>query len=593
VTAAADPRAAAVTPASNGPDESAGTEGDRTLPSEEGQQPPESDGQQPSSQDGHSDADDIPPKLAPGTELVGEYEKSGLEDVPYIVNRADGQPVQLPKPLFLIAQQLDGTKSYTDIAQSVSQSYEKDLGPGDVKVLVEQKLAELGLLEGAGAPEPEVRKEDPLLALNLKTAVLPAWIVRAATTIFYPLFFPPVIIGVLGGLVALDIWLFVNHGVAQSFRHLLNQPATLLLVLAMMVVGTFFHEMGHATGCRYGGAKPGAVGVGIYLIWPAFYTDVNDAYRLGRGGRVRTDLGGVYFNSIFSLCVAGLYFLTGYEFLLLVVIGQHFQMLQQFMPFLRLDGYYLVADITGVPDLFGRIGPVLRSMIPGREMDPKVEELKPWVRNVVRVWVFTTIPIVLFVYVLMIFHVPRLISTGLKSFGQHSSSFADAMGSGDFTQAGTAVIQLAMLVLPTVGVVYVLSRTTKQMAVAGWRATSERPALRTAFAAGTLAVAAIAVIALWPDTDYRPIRPDERGTLFDATRTVARSTNPQPTATPEPSGEPTATPLLGGATSAPDDDPDADDPATVDDSSNTDTDGGAQVTPAPTAAATLAPTAAP
>ena len=45
-----------------------------------------------------------PPRLAPGTELVGEYEQSGLEDAPYIAKRADGQLVQLPQLLYLVAE---------------------------------------------------------------------------------------------------------------------------------------------------------------------------------------------------------------------------------------------------------------------------------------------------------------------------------------------------------------------------------------------------------------------------------------------------------------------------------------------------------
>ena len=31
-------------------------------------------------------------------------------------------------------------------------------------------------------------------------------------------------------------------------------------------------------------STPGAMGAGLYLFWPAFYTDVTDSYRLGRGG---------------------------------------------------------------------------------------------------------------------------------------------------------------------------------------------------------------------------------------------------------------------------------------------------------------------
>ena len=54
------------------------------------------------------------------------------------------------------------------------------------------------------------------------------------------------------------------------------------------------------------------------------------------------------------------------------------------LPFLRLDGYYVVSDLVGVPDLFRRIGPVLRSAIPFRAPEPEVAELKPWVRRVGR-----------------------------------------------------------------------------------------------------------------------------------------------------------------------------------------------------------------
>jgi putative peptide zinc metalloprotease protein len=41
------------------------------------------------------------------------------------------------------------------------------------------------------------------------------------------------------------------------------------------------------------------IGVGIYLVWPSFFTNVTDSYRLSRAGRLRTDLGGVYFNAVF------------------------------------------------------------------------------------------------------------------------------------------------------------------------------------------------------------------------------------------------------------------------------------------------------
>jgi putative peptide zinc metalloprotease protein len=88
--------------------------------------------------------------------------------------------------------------------------------------------------------------------------------------------------------------------------------------------------------------------VGLYLLWPAFYNDVTDSYRLSRRGRLRADLGGVYFNRVFVVAVAAVYGLTGFEPLLVVIVLQHLAVLEQFLPFLRLDGYYVVSDLVGV-----------------------------------------------------------------------------------------------------------------------------------------------------------------------------------------------------------------------------------------------------
>ncbi len=127
-----------------------------------------------------------------------------------------------------------------------------------------------------------------------------------------------------------------------------------------------FHELGHATATRYAGAEPGAIGAGIYLLWPVFYNDLDDSYRLGRTDRLRCDLGGVYFNVLFILVLFVAFGLTGFTPLLVVAAAQHLVILQQFLPFVRLDGYYVVSDLAGVPDLFRRIRPVLAGLVPGR-----------------------------------------------------------------------------------------------------------------------------------------------------------------------------------------------------------------------------------
>src|SRR5436305_1413662 len=247
-------------------------------------------------------------------------------------------------------------------------------------MLIQEKLVPLGVVQPTDGNAPELQKSDPLLALKMKTGVVPERLVNAITTVFKPLFLPPVVLAVLAAFFGLCGWLFVVHGVAQSLRAVLYDPLFILLLIGLVIVSEALHECGHATACAYGGARPGKMGVGIYIVWPAFYTDVTDAYRLGKGGRLRTDLGGVYFNSIFTLGTFAAYFLTGWEPLLLLPPLQLMEMLHQFLPFIRLDGYYIVSDLTGVPDMFARIKPTLKSLSPTTETPGEVTVLKPWVR---------------------------------------------------------------------------------------------------------------------------------------------------------------------------------------------------------------------
>ena len=102
------------------------------------------------------------------------------------------------------------------------------------------------------------------------------------------------------GLVALYARLFLQSNPVNALQEVLATPSLLLALYALLTLAAVLHELGHAAACRYGGARPGRIGYGVYLVFPAFYTDVT-THRLGRAGRARTDLGGLYFNAWFLL----------------------------------------------------------------------------------------------------------------------------------------------------------------------------------------------------------------------------------------------------------------------------------------------------
>ena len=486
-------------------------------------------------------SDDVP-ALADGVELLGEYEGSGFKEPRYNARRANGDMVQLTELLYLIAEQIDGQRTYDEIAARVSEKSGRKITGDNVKALIVDNLVTDGFIAGheneQGAP-----KVDPLLALKFKFTLLPERGVNFLAALLRPLFWPPMILATIVGFVVLDVWYFATHGVAQSLRDLIYQPLIVLMIYGFLIVSVLWHELGHATACRYGGAKPGRIGFGIYLVWPAFFTDVTDALQLGKGGRFRTDLGGIYFNILFSLAVGGVYFLTGFEPILVLILMQHLMMLYNLMPFLRLDGYHAISDLTGIPDLFGRIKPTVKGLNPFQETPDEVTELKPWARTVVTVWVLLTIPILLYVFSMMVISIPRVVATGLDSLATQWDKVTGAADDGSIATATVGGIEALMIVLPAMGMFYSLSRIGHRMGSGFLEMTRERPILRTSLGFVGLAAVGAAAFILIPNGEYKPIQADETWTISDGTQAISEFTTGRPSLTEEAEEE------LGGAES--------------------------------------------
>jgi putative peptide zinc metalloprotease protein len=462
----------------------------------------------------------IVPRLADGIELIGRFEDSGFKEAPYIARRSDGQVVQMKPMLFALAEEVDGNRAYDEIATSFSERIERGVTAEMVEMLIEEQLRPLGIVAPKDGHEQELGKVDPLLALKFRTKVVPQRFVSAVTRVFAPLFHAPVVGLVIAAFVALDVWLFGIHGLSQGLRHVIYQPALVLMLIGGVVVATAFHEIGHATACRFGGAKPGVMGVGVYIVWPAFYTDITDAYRLDKKGRLRTDLGGMYFNMIFALCVAAAYAVTGFEPLVLLIVLQTFVIFQQSMPFLRLDGYYVISDLTGVPDILLRMRSILTSVLPWRKPDARVRELKPWVRVVVTGYLLVLVPAIAFMFITMLMHAPRVFATGWDSFWVQWDRVGPAFDHGQTPRALLSVFQMIVLVLPAAGLVYTTARVVGQFGTTGWKWSSGSPLRRGLLVTGMAAALCATAFLWWPNGTYKPIQPGERGTVLSAVKSL-------------------------------------------------------------------------
>jgi putative peptide zinc metalloprotease protein len=438
---------------------------------------------------------DDSPRLAEGVELLGEYQGSGYRQAPSLVRRADGQVIQMSPLLYAVAARIDGSRSPAGIAALVSADLGQTLTADQVRYLITAKLLPLGVVAAEGAPAA-APAANPLLALRARATLLPERAANAAGVALRPLFRWPVVSAVLAAVAATDYWLFAVHGLGAGIAQVLRNPADLLVVLGLSVAAALFHECGHAAACRYGGARPGVIGAGIYLVWPSFFTNVTDSYRLSRAGRLRTDLGGLYFNAVFMLALAGLYVATQNQLLLLVIAITHVEMAEQLLPFVRFDGYFILSDLAGLPDLFARAAPIVKSALPGGRRDPRVTGLRRRTRIVVTGWVACVIPLLTLMLGYLLLHLPAINRALWHSARQQAHLAATAAAGHHYAAAAVDAIGVALLTLSFAGTLYILTGLTRRLTTAGRRWSARRPARRLLATAAGLATLT-ALIAFW------------------------------------------------------------------------------------------------
>src|ERR1700760_1605440 len=195
------------------------------------------------------------------------------------------------------------------------------------------------------------------------------------------------------------------------------------------------------------------MGMGLYLVWPAFYTDVTDAYRLPRRDRLRVDLAGLYFNAVVAVITTGIWLLTPKHPRLVLVALQLLQMIKQLSPVIRADGYHILADGTGVPDLYAHLGPTLRRLLPGHRHQPSA--LTGWARLLVTLWVLIIVPVLLSLMLGAVLLLPKLVTSAWDSGQMIATAMPHQASHGQILDLLASVVRLLALVLPVLGSVLV------------------------------------------------------------------------------------------------------------------------------------------
>ncbi|MBV8431412.1 MAG: hypothetical protein JO244_09635 [Solirubrobacterales bacterium] len=441
-------------------------------------------------------------------ELLGDIHGCGYRDGACLVRRSDGQMVQLGPLMYALLESIDGERGHEALSQALSERLGRRVKHEHVSALG-QKLAAQGLLAGTEQKAPP--KRNPLLALKWKVLVTNPKLTRRLTAPFTIFFRPWLMWPVVACFVAVFWFVLIHKGVASATAEAFHKPGLFLIVFVLAIVSAGLHELGHAAAARYAGATPGGMGMGMYLVWPAFYTDVTDAYRLPKRDRLRVDLAGLYFNAAVAVITMAAWLLLRIDALLLLVALQVLQMIKQLSPVIRADGYHILSDATGVPDLFAHLIPTMRRLLPGHRHEPSA--LTGRARLLVTVWVLIVVPVLLSLMIGAIVLLPRLATSAWNSGSHIASSIPRDASHGQILELLAALVSLVALILPVLGSALVTQKIVRTTVSKAHSWSRGRPVRRGGVVLAGAATVALMIWAWWPSGQYQPIRANQRGTL--------------------------------------------------------------------------------
>lgn len=164
------------------------------------------------------------------------------------------------------------------------------------------------------------------------------------------LFYHWYMLAVLIIALILDICFFVHTPDLLLFNNKVN--IYMIIGLFTFILGSsFFHELGHASACKYFGIQHGGIGFGLYLNFPVLYTNVTEVWKLKRGQRCVVNLAGVYFQSYWLILLLVAFFVTGNDMLRYLILIMNLGFVMTLNPFFKFDGYWIASDLLGVPNL--------------------------------------------------------------------------------------------------------------------------------------------------------------------------------------------------------------------------------------------------
>lgn len=258
----------------------------------------------------------------------------------------------LPAELYELLCMFDGRTQISEVVEAYDRTHPGKFSREKIEGLVSKFFLPKGLLVDTDGPQtlPEQSASRPRY-VYAKMRLIPARVIIPVARLCRWPFHKWAVAAWVPAFVAMHVLFYFV--ILPAHRININDLTgqRFMLVGLLGLLAAFVHEMGHASALASYGCKQTEIGVGLYIYFPVLYTDVSEAWKLTRWQRATIDIAGVYFQSSFMLLMLVLFYVTGSDLYLFAFLFMDLTTANTLNPFLRMDGYWLVADIFGIFNL--------------------------------------------------------------------------------------------------------------------------------------------------------------------------------------------------------------------------------------------------
>lgn len=237
--------------------------------------------------------------------------------------------------LIIVLQQSNTTQ---DAVNVYKERYDKIYSEEELELLIDKYISPI---------IDSQRKETN--SFLFKKELVSSQFINIFSDLLKVLFNKRIVLPLLFFVFLLEFFFFSNQPLAQTSHSF--DLYTFIGLFLFFISSSFVHELGHASACRYFEVEHGGVGLGLYLNFPVFYTDVSNIWKLPRKQRLLVNFAGVYFQLLLLIPLLLLYIYTYSSLLKYFILVVNLNFLITLNPFLKFDGYWIMSDLLGVPNL--------------------------------------------------------------------------------------------------------------------------------------------------------------------------------------------------------------------------------------------------